>query len=1070
MNKEFVDYLIQKLDIKSLKQALGNNATITEKNFAEVNELISTFEKLTDELNDVTSTIQDVDKDINALKSKGRLTKEEREELKSLEKEKNDLEKQKKQAERKQNKTKENFKDKTGSDNIEDAVNHNNAKKQKQAKLKKAQMITEGVTDVLTGIASALTDIHVAEMQKEQNLWMAQQQKRLNTIDATSKIFTRNLNLIGKTQESVFSNVVTSITQGASEGAYASANSMTDLGVQYMKNIYAKQQDILHMQFANQIADMEAVNKNLKLTNKQLSTGSNLLSNIGGMLPGAYGLIGSAVGSIVNSIVENRAKIVEAESDIEIEKAKMQISIAEKVLEKMNEAKSAALDTAQSMIKQITTFSKAIEDVVKRVEQSAKKSVNLLGIDSKNVQSFYKNFSESSKNLKFNAQGKTVFFNKNDEDMLKIQTSYVEASERNQVMNNKDMVKTFQLGTVLGDDQLAATLLGDMDYFNKSIANGTDLIYEMFQKANKAGVSNRKFAKELQQNLKLAQKYTFKGGVKGMMEMSLWAQKTRFNMQSLDKMVGDIREEGLEGIIQRSAKLQVLGGNAALGSNPLAMMYEAWNDAGALGKRFHEMTAGLGYFNQDTGEVVIQGADAMMLKSIAEETGQTYEEAAAQVTQRIKSHEIDKQLTGNYTDDEKALIYSKAQLNQDTGEWEVTLDNGIKRGINDIQKNEWAQLMPTEEAIETYVKNIYDLLSKEQGVSQNQKLLLADLTKDDIISEINKRIENTKSLTQGQNLEVLVNNIIEGAQYATMSQENANSMLLLSTARVSFMFDLLTEIQRNHIKNFNDANSEMNIALNSIAEDLNMQGYQTKKYTNLLAELCGETKKLLETIKDVQESVEVQTSKHIETLREEGLKDINNGNVVEGTGKVMQSAAINVATGASPVAGVEKEKEKQRGKYVNAGINSMVASHMMFGGDMSMSAQNIPMLTAASQITPINDGNVQLAQSHPQDSAIFAKVGGPFDKLFNGVFSQINSIYNGLFGNTTTKGGTNNINLNMNGRISLDCNGTSVDISNELKNNPMFVKAMAQEIVMQLSRNVNGGKTTLFDYIKSIKS
>ena len=48
-----------------------------------------------------------------------------------------------------------------------------------------------------------------------------------------------------------------------------------------------------------------------------------------------------------------------------------------------------------------------------------------------------------------------------------------------------------------------------------------------------------------------------------------------------------------------------------------------------------------------------------------------------------------------------------------------------------------------------------------------------------------------------------------------------------------------------------------------------------------------------------------------------------------------------------------------------------------------MDANGQSMTVAASKVTPINDGEV--ATTSPQDHAIFAKTGGPFDKLFNGI-------------------------------------------------------------------------------------
>jgi hypothetical protein len=391
---------------------------------------------------------------------------------------------------------------------------------------------------------------------------------------------------------------------------------------------------------------------------------------------------------------------------------------------------------------------------------------------------------------------------------LEAQRLYNEASTRNQVMSAEDFIKNSMLGTVLGDKNLASTLLGDMDYFNKSVATGTDMIFEMFKEANKAGVSNKKFAKELQQNLKLAQKYTFKGGVKSMMEMSIWAQKVRFNMQNLEGLVDKIQDGGLEGIITEGAKLQVLGGQMAMGADPLAMMYEAWADPEALAKRFVDMTKGIGTFNKKTGEVDIVGADAMRLKQYAETIGMNYTDARAQVTQRLKGEQIDRQLTANYNDAQKALLYNKAKLNAN-GQWEVTLDDGTVKNINNLRDTDWNSLMPTEESIENYVSKIYSILNQEEAAKKKQQADLADATRGTIFEEFTKRLNITLESTKGKLGDELVDLVSKGAKEAT----NALKQQYDRFGDISNRFDEILTVIHKSIeetnKIYNDNNSPL---------------------------------------------------------------------------------------------------------------------------------------------------------------------------------------------------------------------------------------------------------------------
>ena len=52
-------------------------------------------------------------------------------------------------------------------------------------------------------------------------------------------------------------------------------------------------------------------------------------------------------------------------------------------------------------------------------------------------------------------------------------------------------------------------------------------------------------------------------------------------------------------------------------------------------------------------------------------------------------------------------------------------------------------------------------------------------------------------------------------------------------------------------------------------------------------------------------------------------------------------------------------------------------------------------------IKDLHDGAVEYGRVDKNDTALFAKNGGPFDKLFNGVFGRIDDIYNNIFNSSS---------------------------------------------------------------------
>ena len=844
----------------------------------------------------------------------------------------------------------------------------------------------------LTDIGKAASTVYLKTLEKEQNIWLQQQQVYGKTLETGSNIFKRSISAFGKGMNSALNTTFTSILQGVTEGAYTAANNSIDYASEAMKNSFKDFSDRAALGFLEVTSKAEMELKN-KINNYEMaSAGLNSVTSALGLIPGVGGAVAVAISGLVNNIVQITKEIDVTTDQFELQRLQRKSEIEQQKINYITELMSQVVDLSSEFGKSALNFSKSIESVVQATDESAKQIANITGMSGANSKQYEDFMFKTLKNLSFqNSEGKTTYLNEDSKSLLQAQKLYNEATTRNQVMSSEEFIKNSMLGTVLGDKNLASTLLGDMDYFNKSIETGTDLIFEMFKEANKAGVSNKKFAKDLQQNLKLAQKYTFKGGIKGMMEMSLWAQKTRFNMQGLESIVDKVQDGGLEGVITQAAKLQVLGGHMAMGSDPIAMMYEAWSDPESLVKRFSDMTKGIGYFNSKTGEVDIKGADAMMLKQYAEATGINYNDARAQITQRIKGEQIDKQLRNKYTDQQKALIYNKAKLNEN-GDWVVTLDNGQTKGINELEEGDWNSLMPTEESIEDYVSKIYSILAGEGGAKNKQQADLADATKDTIFEEFRKRIELTLTSTEGERGKALIGMIKESAQEATKLMDLELQRFETLKDKFGQFFKIINANVTEATQKFNDSTNNLNKALKYI------QGQMSKD--------------------DFVNSI-VNTGKEDNTNKKQSGKTQNN--------KKRNPNPLGSTAGRPALGDVEIEN----------------------GDDFITSSNGKSMLTNGKKVTQIHDG---LVQSDPKDVAIFAKEGGPIGKFLNDLTTDVHT----ALGNGGMNGGK--INIELSGKLELSSGGQAINILEEMRKNPLFVRNLTQLLAENLSQAKNGGR------------
>ena len=119
------------------------------------------------------------------------------------------------------------------------------------------------------------------------------------------------------------------------------------------------------------------------------------------------------------------------------------------------------------------------------------------------------------------------------------------------------------------------------------------------------------------------------------------------------------------------------------------------------------------------------------------------------------------------------------------------------------------------------------------------------------------------------------------------------------------------------------------------------------------------------------------------------------------------------------------------------------------GDDFITSSNGKSMLTNGKNVTQIHDG---LVQSDPKDVAIFAKEGGPIGKFLNDLTADVHT----ALGNGGMNGGK--INIELSGKLELSSGGQAINILEEMRKNPLFVRNLTQLLAENLSQAKNGGR------------
>lgn len=740
----------------------------------------------------------------------------------------------------------------------------------------------------------------------------------------------------------------------------------------------------------------------------------------------------------------------------------------------------SAQESASRIAKAWLKLSETINDNYLKHEDAAIKMGREMGIDGDKLQQYTQSMSK--------LQYEVAKWGKDLEWMYKTQGAYQQATGRNIEWSQGDFETSAAFGMVVGEDTIAQYTSG-MEIFNTSVENSNRQLYKMFKEVSKIGLNGKKYAKDIAQNLKLAEKYNFKDGVQGLMNMSKWAQNMRFNTASLDGMLDKVQTGGLEGVIKQAAELQVLGGNFAMGSDPLAMAYESYMDPEAYAKRMNSMIAGQGYMKKD-GSVGFGITSQMIMRQYAESTGQDYKDVLNQARAQVKLGQIESKLNGNFNDDQKSLIANKSQFNQETQQWEVKVGNR-KVAVDQLTQADVDALTPSEDVEQDMLTTLRDTMSQQERFNNAQVQNSARLERD-LWGDLKKTNQDILTSIQDEFKK----------KYDTYLGNTKDGLQNIRDASQKFL-DL-----------FNGGNNSVDAAVNAINKN-------TKDISGKLGIINGLASKFKSALEELgvkadipqEENIDEETNKvkeqikaNQESLSNSALKEWadkgewRNDNFAQlayilkySKDKDKQESAYNDLIGKGFWGGLREDgveenetRESILQKYdylekLGQDKNNGDANGIVNNGNGKITYKSSdfwdnthPVVT----ITPsLKDGfinqNGTVVGIDNNDQVLAAKNGGPIDKMLDSFQNSSNVMprpmpYNSFVsssvgGMSGGMGGNNSINIppiqiNINGSIQLNGSG-SVDITQQLSNDPNFIRSISQIISVEVEKKVNGGKT-----------
>lgn len=288
--------------------------------------------------------------------------------------------------------------------------------------------------------------------------------------------------------------------------------------------------------------------------------------------------------------------------------------------------------------------------------------------------------------------------------------SFVDELGRSRQLTSQELVDLVQFQKLF--DESAAQIFAVYSELGVSFAQTSKDIQQIGVDSNKVGVNYSKVFKELQSNLNVINRLTFVKGRRGMQEMAKLAVQTRISMRSAADFADKIFDEGIEGAIEMSANMQILGGQVAQLGDPFELFYLARNAPEELQKRVADMTKEFASFNRTTGEIDINALGMSRLREVAKTTGISLEEMAQSARLARKEAEIkgrfDFSIRGKGDfDDMLTKVAGIAEFDTNVNDWVVKIGEESKK-ISELTPEMIGQL---------------DFLGTDQVADVNERLI-----------------------------------------------------------------------------------------------------------------------------------------------------------------------------------------------------------------------------------------------------------------------------------------------------------------------------------------------------------
>ena len=251
------------------------------------------------------------------------------------------------------------------------------------------------------------------------------------------------------------------------------------------------------------------------------------------------------------------------------------------------------------------------------------------------------------------------------EQVKELQRNISVATSRQLILNESQAEGFLQLNKLVGSNTVSKFTEQIMNGMGGQLDTVQGAVAKAYTTAAKSGLNAQKVSEKIASNLNMANKLSFRTGIEGLTRMAMQAEKVGMNLSSIEGIADKFLE--IDQAIENSARLQMLGGNAAImGANPLDMAYEANYDPEALMDRVTKMARGAARFDAEKGIATVDPVMQDYLRNVAKTLGMSAEElvgsAKKQASNAYKESHINFGAYGSLTKEQQDFLINKSNV------------------------------------------------------------------------------------------------------------------------------------------------------------------------------------------------------------------------------------------------------------------------------------------------------------------------------------------------------------------------------------------------------------------------